>query len=809
MSALLQDLRYGVRVLARSPGFSLAAIVTLTLAIGANTAIFSVVNAIVLRPLPLVQPDGLVVCVSTQARRNITRGTVPYPDYLDWKAERDIFQSVALYTDPPFDLAGDGTPERVQAAAVTEDFFTVLSAPPLLGRAFLAEDHRPGAGKVVIVSESLWQRRFGGDPNVIGRVVRLSGDQYTVVGVMPAAARWPTEAALWVPLTFGKTPPAEVMRRDNFAWRAIARLRADVSLPEARARVDVIAQRIAGEYPDIRSGTGANLLPVCEFVVPGIVRRALWVLMGAVMLVLLIACANVASLMVARSVERSQEMAIRAALGAGRSRLLRLVLAEGMLLALAGGLLGLLLAAWGTDWLLILAPDDIPRLHETGMDWHVAVCSLTLSAVTAVLFALLPGLQASRPKVHRCLKEAWRTSASTPGRPSLRSCLIVAEIASSLILLVGASLLAKSLVQMLRADPEFPTDRLLTFRLSLPRAGDPGQSAQPARFYERALEHLQALPGVKSAAAASVLPLAGGDYTHRAFVAEGAATPPAGPEYIAAWNTVTPDYFSTLGIPLLAGRVFTDEDQAHSTPVIIINEELARLMFPGENPIGKRIWTWRAGGDCREVVGVVRNVSFYDVTDRDRPLVYAPHRQDARTSMLLAVRTAGDPLALAGSVRSAIWSLDRDLAVADLATMEQASDGFLSRSRFVVLLATGFALVALALALVGVYGVTSYAVNRRKHEFGVRMALGAQSSNVLGLVVKQAVVLTVAGVAIGLLAAAALAPVLSSLLYDVSALDPGTFVGAAVLLSAAALAAACFPARRAAKLDPMTALRCE
>ena len=804
-----QDVRYGLRMLGRSPGFTAVVVLTLALGIGANTAIFSVVNAVVLRPLPLVRPGDLVAFVSTNAERSITRGTVAYPDYLDWKAERDVFQSVALYTDPPFDLAGGGKPERVQGAAVTEDFFTTLSAPPLLGRGFLPEDHQPGSEKVVILSQGLWHRRFGGDRKVIGEVVHLSGEHHTVVGVMPAAAQWPTDAALWVPLTFGSTPPTDVMRRDNFAWRAIARLRADTSLAEARVRVAAIANGIAQDNPDIRGGSGADLLPISEFAVPPNVRRALWVLMGGVVLVLLIACANVANLMMTRSAERSKEMAIRAALGAERFHIIRLLLAEGVLLALVGGVLGILLALWGTDLLLALGPGSIPRLNEIGIDGRVAVFALALSLLTGLLFSLLPALYASRPNLQHSLKEGWQAPATTSSRQRLRGWLVVTEIASSLVLLIGAGLLARSFVHLLRADPSFETDNLLTFRLSLPEAHYPEQSAQTADFYERALERLRVLPAVASATAASVLPLAGGDYTHRAFVAEGAPIPPAGAEYNAAWNAVTPDYFTTLGIPLVKGRAFTDEDRQHSPRVIIINEALARRMFPNEDPVGKRIWRWRTGGDSREIVAVVQNVTFYDVTDQDRPLVYVPHRQDARRNMVFAVRTAGDPLLLADGVRNAIWSIDEDLAIAALATMDQASDGLLARFRFVALLAGGFALVALVLALVGVYGVISYSVSRRKHEFGIRMALGAQTGNVLGLVIRQALTLALAGVAFGVLAAVALTRVLASLLYEVSVTDPGTLVSAVGALSLAALAAGYLPARRATKVDPMVALRCE
>ena len=809
MQVLLQDCRYSLRVLGKSPGFTAVVVLILAIGIGASTAIFSVVNIIMLRPLPLVQPEELVACVSTHVEQNITRGTVAYPDYLDWKAQGDIFQSAALYTDPPFDLAGDDRPERVHGAAVSEGFFTVLSAPPLLGRVFLPEDHKPGSDKVVILSQSLWKRRFGSDPKVIGRTLRLSGDHHTVIGVMPATAQWPMFAALWVPLTFEATLPPDVMRRDCFAWRVIARLRADVSLPEARARVATIAKRIAQDNPDIRSGSGANLLPVSEFVVPSNMNRTLWTLMGGVTLVLLIACTNTANLMITRSAERSKEMAIRAALGAGRFQLVRLLLTEGVLLALLGGLLGLVLAPWGIDLLLAIGPNDIPRLDEIRIDGRVAIFALTLSLLTGLMFTLLPALHAPKLDLHHSLKAGGRVSSTTSGRKRLRDWLVAAEIAIAFVLLMGAGLMARSSLQLLRVDPSFQTDNLLTFRLSLPEARYPEQNTQTASFYEQALRNIRALPAVRSATAASVLPLAGGDYTHRAFVVDGAPTPPGGPEYSAAWNAVTPGYFATLGISLLKGRAFTDTDHEQNDRVIIINEVLARQMFPDENPIGKHIWRWRARGDSRMVVGVVQNVSFYDITDQNRPLVYVPHRQDARRNMVLAVRVTGDPMLLADGIRNAIGAIDKDLVPARLATMEQTISDFFARSRFITMLAGSFALVALVLALVGVYGVITYSINRRQHEFGVRMALGAQASNVLGLVMRQAVAVTLMGIAIGVLAAVVLAPTLSTLLYEVSATDPNILAGTVLVLSSAALVASYFPARRATKVDPMVALRCE
>ncbi|MHC4696220.1 MAG: ABC transporter permease [Planctomycetota bacterium] len=806
---LMQDVRYVCRKLITSPGFAIAAVVTLALGIGLNTAIFSVVYAVLLRSLPLNEPDSLVVSLSVDLKHNTSIDTVSYPDYLDWKAEGDIFRQVAAYTDPPFDLAAEGEPERIRGASVSEDFFKVMDVSPLLGRAFLSEDHLPAAGKVAVLSHKLWQGRFGGDRQIIGKAVTLSGNVHTVIGVMSPEAHWPPGVALWVPLPFRDTPPPSIMRRDNYAWRVVGRLQPGVSLGQAQARVRAVAQRIAGENPTTRGFESATVIPIHDYLVGPNTRRALWVLMGSVAFVLLIACANVANLLLVRSVQRRGEFALRAALGASPLRLVRLVIVEGVIVALLGGACGVLLATWGVDLLAALTPQDVPRLDEVDIDRCVLGFALGLSLVNGLLLSLAPALQSSKVNLYSTLRRVGQGSTAGTAGHRFRRGLVVSELAVSLVLLVGSILLIKSFGHLLRVEPGFTTENLLTFQVSLPESRYPPEGANVADFYERTLERLNSLPGVSSATAASVLPLAGGDYTGRAFVIEGHSTPPAGPEYTAKWQTVTPGYFTTTGIPVLKGRCFTEHDGRNSPRVAIINQAFARRMFPNENAIGKRIRSWRDENIFREIVGVARNVSFYSLADVDRPLIYVPYRQDVRASMMLAIRTMSDPLTIADAARNTIRSMDADLAVARLATMEQAAEASLSPLRLTTQLIAGFAVLALILAVLGVYGVISYSVSQTTHDIGVRMALGAQARDVLKSIITQGMVLTGAGIGIGLLSAIALTHLLSGLLFQVSATDPVVFLGAAAMLTLTALIASYLPARRATKIDPAIALRCE
>jgi len=809
MSGVLQDVRYALHALLKRPGFSSVVIVTLALGIGANTTVFSVVNAVLLRPVPLAGADRLVVPVSTNVQSSSFIDTVPYADYLDWKAQTDVFEHVGLFTDPPFDIAGDAEPERVRGASITDGFFEAIGTPTLLGRTFASEDYQPGAAKVVILSHSIWQRRYGGARDVVGKTVMLNSEPHTVIGVMPLEAQWPSYASIWVPLTLGPSPSPSVMRRDNYAWRTVARLQPDVSLRQAQARLKVLAKQVAEKYPDIRSRRGADLIPIQRFFVDPTVRRSLWVLMGSVGFVLLIVCASVANLMLARVTERSRELAIRSALGAARPRLIRQLLSESVALAVLGGVLGAFLAVWGTDLLVAHKPAGIPRLEEAGVNGSVLGFNLVITLLSGLLVGLVPAWRVSKPNLYGFLKEGGRALLGGRSQHRFRSALVISQVALSLVLLAGAGLFAQSLIRLLSVDPGFRVDNLLTFQLSLPDSRYSPGSTQVSDFFQRIVLEIEGLPGIESAAAASVLPLAGGNYIQRGFIIDGHPSPPTEPEYLAHWTSITPSYFAAMGIPLLKGRHFTNADQRNSSAVAIVNETLARKLFPHEDPIGKRIRAWRSNDTPREVVGVVRDVRFYNVTDASRCLVYVPHKQDALASMMLTIRTTPDPETVVKAVRSVVASMDQNLAIARLATMTRVSSDALASFRFITLLITGLAAAALLLTLVGIYGVISHSVSRRTHEIGIRMALGAQKRDVRKLVIKQGLMLTLAGVVSGLVCAAALSQLLSSLLYEVGATDPLTLAMVTALLTVTALIASYLPARRATKVDPIVALRYE
>ena len=809
METLWQDVRYGARMLVKRPGFTVTAVLVLALGIGANTAIFSAVHAILLRPLPYRDADRIVVPASTKPAENIERASVSYPDFLDWRNEREVFEHVAVYRPAQYDLTGAGEPERISAAIVSEDYFAVMGAPPVLGRTFQPEDYQE-IPRASVLSYGLWQRHFGANPQAVGQEIEVNGVSRTIVGVMPPDSQWPDDAELWLPLSFSASSPAEwAMRRDNMVWYAVARLRAGATLEQARAVLGTIARRIEQEDPASRRGWGATAYTLREWIVGSTLRQTLLVLLGAVGFVLLIACVNIANLLLARGAAREREIAIRTALGAGRFRLIRQFLVESLLLGLLGGGFGLLLAFWGIDLLVALAPDDIPRLQETAINAPVLAFVVTISLLTATAFGIIPALHATRVDLNESLKEGGRGSTGGAKGKRARHALVISEVALSMVLLVGAGLLIRSFTLLQQVDPGLNVDGLITFNISLPRARYP-ESAQVTNFYDRALERIRALPGVESAAATSALPLGGGGfYLGRVFLGETHPEPPAGPDYPAQWNTISNDYFRVLGTPLLRGRAFDERDTSASIPVTIINETMARRMFPNQDPIGQRIRSWRDENILREIVGVVSDVRYFGRDDELRPLVYVPLTQDTNRALMLAVRTTGEPPQLIGSLREAIWSLDGNLAVADAQTMRQILDESVARPRFNMMLLGIFAAVAMILAAIGLYGILAYAVAQRTHEIGIRIALGAGRRDVLRLVVGQGLKLALAGLGIGLVAAFALTRVMSSLLYGISATDPLTFIGVALLLAAVALLASYIPARRATKVDPMIALRYE
>jgi putative ABC transport system permease protein len=808
METLLQDLRYGARLLTKKPGFTVVALIALALGIGANTAIFSVVNAVLLRSLPYKNPDRMIVPVTVNPGK-YDRGSVSYADVVDWGKEDQVFEAVAAFEPWSADLTGSGDPVRVSTASVSEDFFRVTGSEPLLGRTFLPEEQQPNGPLVVVLSYGLWQKRFGAEPSAINQTIMVNGRPATVVGVMPKESQWPDDIEIWTPLGFGSTPPDWAMRRDNQVFNAVARLKPGVSVEQATAAIKLNASRVEQENPATRAGITGQAISLHEYIVGPELRRALLIMLGAVGFVLLIACVNIANLLLARAATREREIAIRTALGAGRVRLIRQLLTESFLLSIAGGALGLLLALWGIAGLRTAASNSVPRLAEAGIDGGVLAFVVAVSLITALVFGLLPAMHASKPDLTQSLKEGGRGSTGGARGRRTRSLLVVAEVALSLVLLVGAGLMIRSFFRLQQIDPGFNVDDLLTLDLTAPRSRYP-KPADKAAFYEKVVARMQTLPGTQSAAASSALPLGGGGfYLGRAFLNEGTPPPPDGQEFNGQWNVASPGFFNTLGIRFLRGRDFSDRDTGDSTPVIIINQTMARDMFGDADPLGHRIKSWRDENVLREVVGVVEDVRYFGRDDKLQSIAYVPHRQNSWASMTVTIRSTGDPTSLAAAIREGVASVDKDIAVANIQTMQRILNDSVAGRRLNMMLLSIFATVALILASVGIYGVLSYSIAQRTHEIGVRMALGAKSTDVLRLVIGHGLRLVLAGVGIGMAGAFVLTQVMKSLLFEVSATDPLTFAVIPLILTAVALLSSYVPARRAMKVDPMIALRYE
>ncbi|HKY33325.1 MAG TPA: ABC transporter permease [Candidatus Polarisedimenticolia bacterium] len=807
MSFVPADLRMAARALARSPGYAAAAILTLGLGIGACTAIFSAVHAVLVAPLPVSDAEGLVVPVVTDARRGVERGNVSWLDYEDWRRDKELFESVSVFAGQSLDMAGDGQPERIIGLIVSEDYFTVMRAAPALGRSFLPPEHLPGGPRVTVLSDALWRRRFGADPAVVGSTVRLDGEPYTVVGIMPAESVWPGTPEAWTPLQFGPSPPAWVLRRDNCIWQAVARLAPGLPPEQARARLEAMALRVQAENPESKAHSEYAALPLREYMVGRNARRTLLLLLGAVAFVLLIACVNVANLSVARAGSREREMAIRSALGAGRLRLAVQMLSESLLLSAGGGAAGALLAFWGIDLLLAGAPDAVPGLRSAGLNLPVLLFTTFACLAAALLSGAAPALHAGRGSAAESLKEAGPRQSGGRRGARTRAALVLAEVSLSLALLVGAGLMVRSLDRLHHADPGFHPGNLLTAGLSLPDARYPGDE-DSSRFLQRAVEHAAALPGVVRAGAASALPLGGGGfYLGRSFLAEGWPEPPAGPSQSGQWSVVTPGYFETLGLRLIEGRLFTEQDTSSSQPVIVLGEKMARQMFPDGKVLGRRIRSWRDENLYREVVGVVGDVRWFDVSDEPRAVAYVPHRQNPWRSMSLVLRTQGDPRSALTQLRASIAALDAELAVADVLTMDEAFSRSIAGARFGSRLLAVFAALALLLAGVGIYGTVSFGVSQRTREIGIRMALGARPRDVMALVTWQGMRPALAGVAAGLLVAWGLSRLMTGLLFAVAPTDPLTYAATTCLLAGAAWLATWIPARRATRVNPLSALR--
>jgi putative ABC transport system permease protein len=804
VSMILKDIHYGIRSLARHPGFTAIALITLALGIGANTAIFSVVNAVLLRPLPFYDPERIVWLWDTQPQ--LPTAPASLPDFLDWKEQNRSFEHLAAFQSGKMFLdAGDGATDT-PVGLVTPEMFSVFHLSPILGRTFTDEETLPGRFRVAVLSHSMWQNRFGSDPNVSGRTIQLNGTAYTIIGVMPAGFSYPERAELWRPL---EIDPAKLDRGPHYL-RVVGRLKPGVTPAQAQADMSTIAARLAQQYPEKIAGHGVKLERLADVVV-GDVSLALYVLLGAVGFVLLIACANLANLMLARVGARQKEIAVRTALGASRLRIVRQLLTESIMLAMGGGVVGLLLAIWAVSWLVSLSADTIPRVHEISVDPRVAGFTLLVSVVTGVLFGLAPAIQVSRPDLTDALKESGRTTAGLR-RNRLRSALVVSEVALSLVLLVGAGLMIRSFAKLNQIDPGFKPARVLTLGVTLLRSKYPADE-QVGTLYSQILERASAAPGVVSAGAISDLPLSGsntGDY----FTIEGRPPIAKETEPLTEYRVVSPRYFESMGIPLLSGRDFAQSDTRQSPNVVVINDAFARRHFAGEDPLGHRLKLQGQERDPLLIVGVVGNVRDIGLDEQPTPEAYVPFLQDPlsqtyQRSMTIVARTSLDPGAIAGPLRAALTSVDKGLPVYELKPMTEYLRDSLARRRFNLVLLSVFSSVALALAAVGIYGVISYGVTQRTHELGIRMALGAQPRDVLKLVVRQAMLVALAGVAIGLLASLALTRLMKGLLFSVSVTDPLTFGVIALLMTLIALLACLVPARRATKVDPLVALRYE
>ncbi len=807
MPKLLQDLRYAIRTLMKKPGFALIAIVTLALGIGASTAIFTVVDAALLRGLPYSAPERLYHIWESTPQKEFAQREFSYPDYQDYQ-QNQVFEGIAAYTGGGAIMSGRGEPERIFAPSATANFFSVLGVEPVIGRAFQPGEDKPGAPRVTVLTYGMWQRRFGGDAGIIGQPLTINGESYTVIGVLPASFQFALRRAdLWLPY---QPNEAQLTRRFMHGTNVIGRLRSGVHIDQAQTELNVIAKRIEQEHNQSHAGTGVRLVPLQEQFV-GNVKPILLVLLAAVGFVLLIACANVASLLLTRSISRQKEVAIRAALGASRWRVVRQLLTESVLLSLAGGAAGLLIAYWGVDALVAALPESqinaLPFLKSLHIDARILGFSFGLSLLTGLVFGLAPALQSSRLELNEVLKEGGRaTSGGT--RQRLRSALVTAEIALAVVLLVGAGLMMKSLLRLLQTNVGFNPENVLTMTIALPpsKYGDPNRQVS---FHEQLKQRVQSLPGVNGTGTVNILPLQGGNTTR--FLVEGDPVPAPGQEVEANFRIVDETYFKTLGIPLLAGRMFDERDKADAPGVVVIGKTVADRVFAGRDPIGRRINYASVQGPPDLIVGVVADVKIAGLDEAIRPVLYYPFRQSPSMATNLVVRTNADPAALAGAIRNETRLLEPDVALFGVRAMEEliSESPAAFMRRFPALLIGIFAGVALLLASIGIYGVVSYSVSQQTHHIGVRMALGAQPSDILKMVLKQGLGVSLAGLAIGVLAALALMRLLRSLLYEVQTNDLETFAIVVGTLFVVALLACYIPARRATKVDPLVALRYE
>ncbi len=818
---MMNDLRLAFRNLIKTPGFTAVAVITVALAIAANTAVFSLVNALLIRPLPFKAPQDLVLLFEKFPAQGLDQIPVSAPEYLDYEKELRSFERIAAFNFADFNLTGrtaGDTPERIQGATVTPSLFPLLGVEPIRGRVFHQSEFGEGNDAVVVISERLWRRRFNSDPKLVGTQVPINGRSYTVVGIMPAKFEFPLplfgvqggtfaeRADIWKPIAFTKD---ELDSRGSRSYVVIGRLKNGVTQTQAQAEIDTVIAAWFQRFPDnyrIETRFGGTLYAVQDLIVGGM-RSALFILLGAVAVVLLIACANLTTMLLARAGAREREFAIRVALGAGRRHFVRQLLAESVLLSVVGGIIGVILAVWSLDLLRTIGAQTVPRISEVNIDLRVLLVTLGVAVTTGIVFGLIPALASGRPELTEALKEGGRGSTTGARSNRLRNALVIAEVALALVLLVGASLLLKSFVRLQNVDPGFNSRNVLTMEVSLPLLKYP-RGKPVADFYAEATRRVKALPGVEAAAFTSILPLSGTN-SDSSFAIEGRdpfAEKIFPDEEIRA---VTPEYFSVLKVPLIRGRFLRESDQFEGPGAVVINQAMARKWFPKVDPVGKRI----TNGDPRQpdtewltIVGVVGDMRHRALDQEPKPEYYLPHAQTPYRAMILAVRSAQDPLSLTSAIRREISALDPDLPAANVRTLEQVTADSIAPRRLSVVLIGVFACVALVLASVGIYGVMSFLVVQRTHEIGVRMALGAQRRDVLFLVLGRAALLISCGTGIGLILALASSRTLSALLYDVGAFDLSTFALVTCALALSALLASVIPARRATKADPMIAL---
>ena len=813
MNTLFQDIRFGLRMLLKSPSVSIVATIALALGIGANTAIFSVVNAVLLLPLPFPNSDSLVALFETDLQRGMQRGSHSYPNFFDLRSQNTVLERASCYHSSDYIMTGRGEPARLQGAVVTSDLFPLLGVAPMLGRTFLPDDDKPSeTGRVVVLSQSLFQKRFNSDPSILNQTITLSGVTFTVVGVMPAGFEFPIQndpVELWTTIAgdaAGKQPVTA--QRGAHFLQVVGRLKPGVSVDQAQAEFTAIAARLEQQYPDTNTHRSLRVDSALSALV-GDVRPTLLILLGAVACVLLIACANVANLLLARATSRHKEMAIRTALGASRMRVIRQLLTESVLLSLLGGAVGLLLAVWWSDLLIALGKEDIPRAIQVGIDWRVLGFTLGVSLLTGLVFGLAPAFHSSKRELVDSLKEGGRGTSEGARRNKVRSVLVVTELAIAVVLLVGAGLLMKSLWRLQKVNSGLAPENVLTFNLGLPEKYNWEKQAQ---FFVDLKARLESTPGVQSASSILPLPLSG-DRFSISFQIDGRPVAPKD-EPSGDFFAAGVGYFKTMGIPIIKGRDFDDRDRHGSTPVVIITETLARQFFPNEDPIGKRI---KPGintiedekSPWRDIIGIAADVRNRALNSPPKPAYYVPQTQVPFDAAIMVIKTTGEPHSLVSAATKQVAALDQDLPLYGVKSMDEYLSSSVAAPRFSTTLLSIFAAVALVLTVVGLYGVMSYSVAQRTNEIGIRLALGAQSRDVLLMIVKQGGMLILLGLVIGLVGAFALTRLIASLLFGVTAKDPITFAAVAVLLAIVALLACYVPALRATKVDPMDALRCE